>query len=60
MKQCGQGDRLANMMEQVSRLLANMLDNLAYIYWANGVKYDVRDYHQVILRIISPIELLSS
>ena len=53
-------NKLSTVFAQVSKVITSMLQNLAYIYKANGINYDVDNYHTVIMRILSPIELFNA
>lgn len=51
--------KLKDMFTQVSVNIRQLLDNLTLIYQSHGVDYCVNSYFYAVMRLLSPIELLS-
>lgn len=47
------------MLNQVNEILDHLLKDLEYLYKANGINYIIGHYHNTLIRILTPFELLS-
>jgi hypothetical protein len=47
------------MLKQARTSISQLLDSLSYMYRSNGINFEVKDYDYVLMRMLSPFELLS-
>jgi hypothetical protein len=53
------GQRVKEMVEHVGKAISRLLGSLRYLYDANGISFSVDGLHGILMRILTPYELLS-
>jgi hypothetical protein len=51
--------KLYNMLKQAKTCITQLLESLTYIYSSNGVDFGVKEYELILIRMLSPFELLN-